>query len=331
VSLSRRALALAFSGVALSVFCSSARIARAQTPPAAFREEPVTAAIAGGQLSGTLLLPNGAGPFPVALIIAGSGPTDRDGNNEPNGLATDAYKKLAEGLAAQGIATLRYDKRGVGMSKTVQSESDLRFDDYVGDALVLCAVLERDSRFGSVSIVGHSEGSLIGMIAAQRDAHVHAFVSLEGAGRTVAAILEEQMRSNPNVPPALINEVQHINASLLAGKPFPDPDPMLDAVFRPSVQPYLISWYKYDPAHEIAKVRIPVLIVQGTTDLQVGTGDAKLLAAANPQAKLTLLDGMNHMLVDAPADRAANLATYTEPALPLNAELVPAVANALKP
>lgn len=292
-----------------------------------YSETPVTVPIQNGQLSGTLMLPEGKGPFHVALIIAGSGPTDRNGNGPM--LDTDAYKKLAVGLAEHGIATLRYDKRGIGESHVKQTESEVRFDDFVDDALAWTAFLEHDNRFNSVSIIGHSEGSLIGMVAAERDPHIRAFVSLEGAGRNLATIIDQQVRANQNNPPQIVKEVENINASLLAGKTVPNPNPMLAALFRPSVQPYLISEYKYDPAKEIAKLKIPVLIVQGTHDIQVSAEDAHALAAADPKAKLVVIDGMNHILVNAPTDRTGNIATYHEPSLPLNAKLVPAIATFL--
>lgn len=305
-------------------------LAARATPVSAadFREEPVSVAVPSGTLSGTLMLPAGSGPFPVALIIAGSGPTDRNGNS--SALTTNAYKKLAQALAAQGIATLRYDKRMIGASTVQQSESDVRFDDFVNDALALTAYLERDKRFGSLAIIGHSEGSLIGMLAAQRDPRVAKFVSLEGAGRNLATIVNEQIRANPNTPPAILAEVESINASLSAGKIVPNPDPQLNVLFRPSVQPYLISEYKYDPASEIAKLKIPVLIVHGTTDIQVSATDANLLASADPRAQFVSIDGMNHILVDAPIDRNGNIATYSQPALPLSAKLVPTIAAFLK-
>lgn len=292
-------------------------------------EDPVTVPVTGGNLSGTLLLPPGSGPFPVVLIIAGSGPTDRNGNNGAR-LRTDAYKKLAQGLAAEGVATLRYDKRGIGASTVKQKESDMRFDDFIDDALALAAVLERDKRFSTVSIIGHSEGALIGIVAAKRDPRIHALVSLEGPGRSLAAIINEQVRANPHNPPKIVEEVESINASLLAGKTVPNPDPLLAALFRPSVQPYLISEYKYDPAAIIAKLTTPVLIVQGTHDIQVSPLDAKQLAAADSRAKLSIIDGMNHVLVDAPADRAQNVATYSQPSLPLDPKLVPLISSFLK-
>lgn len=292
--------------------------------PAPFTQQAVTVATPGGaRLSGTLTIPSGSGPFPVALIVAGSGPVDRDGNG--GGMRSDAYKLLAAGLAAHGIATLRYDKRLVGASYAPQTEADTRFDNFVDDAVALTHYLESLKQFSSVSIVGHSEGSLIGILAAQRDPNVKALVLLEGAGRDLATVLEEQIRAG-GAPPQIASEVDAYDKLLLAGKTIPSPDPLLWALFRPSVQPYLISEYRYDPAGEIAKLKIPILIVQGTTDLQVSLTDANRLAAADPQAKLVVVQGMNHMLRDAPADRQQNIATYLNPSLPLDAKVVPAIA-----
>ncbi len=296
--------------------------------PSPFAQEPVTVTAPGGvQLSGTLTTPAGEGPFPVALIIAGSGPTDRDGNSLY--IRTDTYKLLAQGLAAQGIATLRYDKRGVGRSRTTQSEAQVRFDDFADDALALTHYLESRKEFTGVSIIGHSEGSLIGILAAQRDANLKALVSLEGSGRNAATVIEEQVRA-AGTSASILAEVAAYNKSLLAGKAVASPDPSLNALFRPSVQPYLISWYRYDPASEIAKLKIPVLIVQGTTDLQVNLTDANRLAAADPQAKLLVVPGMNHVLRNAPADRQQNSETYFNPALPLNTSVIPAIAAFLR-
>lgn len=310
------ALALAF---VLPVAASSA---------SEVREEAVTVTIPVGTLSGTLMLPPGSGPFPVALIIAGSGPTDRNGN-AGSALHNDTYKKLAEGLAAQGIATLRYDKRGIGSSADAQGENALRFSDYVNDALALTAYLERDPRFKRVSIIGHSEGSLVGIIAAQRDPRVRAFVSLEGPGRNFALLIDEQVRANPANPPEIVQEVETINASLMDGKTVANPDPRLFGLYRPSIQPFLISEDQYDPAKEMAKLTMPVLIIHGTTDVQVFAVDAKLLAAADPKAQPVTIEGMNHVLVDAPAEYIANIGTYAQ-ILPLNAALVPTIAQFLK-
>jgi pimeloyl-ACP methyl ester carboxylesterase len=277
-----------------------------------------------GTLAGTLELPAKC-PCPVALIIAGSGPTDRDGNSPLLPGPNNSLQYLAEALAAKGIASVRYDKRGIGASKAAMhgGESDLRFDDYVKDAVGWLGKLRADKRFTTVSVIGHSEGSLIGMIAA-RQAKADGFVSIAGAGRAAGKIIHEQLISR--VPPELLAAADRAIAQLERGETTDSAPPALGALFRPSVQPYLISWFRYDPAIEIAKLTIPSLIVQGTTDIQVGVDDAKALGAAQPKATLLLIDGMNHVMKSVPADQAAQMKSYSDPSLPIVPQLVDAIA-----
>ena len=221
---------------------------------------------------------------------------------------------IIEELAKNGFASVRYDKRGIGESQNAGlNESDMRFDDYVNDAAAWVAMLKNDSRFSEAGIIGHSEGSLIGMIAANKSDAAF-FISLEGAGRPAYDIIIDQLAGQPE---SVISEVKRINAELIAGNTVADVDPGYYSLFRPSVQPYLISWYKYDPAVEIAKLTCPVLIVQGTTDLQVSQKDADLLKAAKPDSAYALIEGMNHVLKDAPLNQTANIAAYSNPDLPL--------------
>ena len=271
-------------------------------------------------LKGTLLMPYGKKSMPVALVIAGSGPTDRNGNSP--GLTSDYLKMLAEGLAAQGIASLRYDKRGVAKSKMVNpNESSLVIEDFSADAGSWLDRLKGDPRFSHIVIVGHSEGSLLFMLAAQRHP-ADGFVSLAGAGRPLDVVLKEQLKANPNNPLSLVTNANTIIDSLKSGHLAKQIDPLLLGLFRPSVQPFLISWLKYDPAVEIKKLSIPVMIVQGTTDIQVLMADAEALHFASPKARYSVVDGMNHVLRDAPAERSANIRTYMQPDMPINTQLV---------
>jgi pimeloyl-ACP methyl ester carboxylesterase len=289
---------------------------------------PITLKTPTGDISGALVVGPGTARRPLVLIIAGSGPTDRDGNSSApvapgRTLDTDSYKQLAEALAANGIASVRYDKRGVGASAKAMSgmtEDDYRFEMGVDDAAAWIRMLRADPRFSKVVVVGHSEGSLIGMIAAQR-AQADGFVSLEGAGRPAADILREQLTA-AGVPPAMF---QSILDSLAAGRTVDNTPPALAALFRPSVQPYMISWFKYDPAAELKKLPYPALVIQGTHDVQVSEKDAALLAAARG-AKLVTIDGMTHVLKLGPADKAAQAATvYSDPGLPIAPEVVSAI------
>ncbi len=268
-----------------------------------------------GEIFGALTTPDKFDKIPVALIIAGSGPTDRDGNNPM--MKNNSLKMLAVELSKNGIATLRYDKRGIAESMTAgKTEADLRFDDYVHDATEWIELLKQDQRFSKVIVIGHSEGSLIGMLAA-RDANK--FISIAGAGQSADIILKEQLSAQPK-------EIQDISFpiidSLKNGKTVENVSPMLFALFRPSVQPYLISWFKYDPQAEIKKLSIPILIVQGTNDIQISVEDAKRLSDAKSGAQLVFIDKMNHILKIVDGDRQANLATYTNPSLAIADELV---------
>lgn len=282
---------------------------------------------ATGDIYGTLTIADNSKTTPVVLIIAGSGPTDRDGNSTM-GLQTNAYKMLAQDLAKNGISSLRFDKRGIGQSKAAMtSERDLRLETYIKDVTDWISLLKADKRFSSVIVLGHSEGSLIGMIAAGQ-AKVAGFISIAGVGKSADKVLQEQLKDK--LPLSLLQESNSILDSLKAGKTVVKVNPTLASLYRPSVQPYMISWIKYDPAKEISKLKMPALIIQGTTDLQVTVGNAKLLSAAKPDAKLLIIDNMNHVLKEAEADVQKNMATYQNSALPLKAGLTEGIIQFIK-
>ncbi len=279
-----------------------------------FNESEVLLKTATGEISGTLTIPLKPKKSPVVLIIAGSGPTDRDGNSTA-GVKSDAYKMLAENFAENGISTLRYDKRAIGKSRAAAtSESDLRFETYINDAVEWINQLKKDKRFSKIIVLGHSEGSLIGIVAAER-AGISKFISLAGIGNPADTVLRRQLKGQ--LPPQLMAESNAILDSLRSGKEVTKVNPVLVSLYRPSVQPYMISWIKYDPSSEIKKLKIPVLIVQGTTDIQVSVEEAKLLSAAKPDAKLLIVENMNHILKESEADRQKNMETYNNPGLPL--------------
>ncbi len=289
-------------------------------------EEIVTLEAESCNIEGTLLLPDVSGKVPIALIIAGSGPTDRNGNNSQAG-DNNSYKMLAKNLSEKGIASLRYDKRGVGKSSnnTIE-EADLRFDYYINDAKLWVNKLRKDKRFNEIIVIGHSEGSLIGMIASQNK-HVDKYVSLAGAGKSVDKLIKEQFKAQP----LFVREAADpILDSLKAGEMVNNVPQYLNNLFRESIQAYLISWMKIDPGIEIAKLKKPVLIVQGTTDIQIGMQDAELLKLANPNAETVIIKGMNHIFKDVEIDRLKNIATYSNPELPLNSILVSSIIEFIK-
>jgi len=301
--------------IILSAGMNSIALAQSVTD-SAYTENSIMLQTATGNIYGTLTLPKTKNPVPVALIIAGSGPTDRNGNNPM--MKNESLRLLAYGLAENQIASLRFDKRGIAESKeAAKEEADVRFEDFINDAKQWITLLKKDKRFSKVFVIGHSEGSLIGMIAARNEAD--GFISIAGAGKVANEILKEQLAKQPPV----VKEASYpIIDSLVMGHQVKNVNPMLFALFRPSIQPYLISWFKYNPQNEIKQLSIPILILQGTNDLQVSTGDAQLLANANTKAKLVLIDSMNHVLKIVDGDTNVNIATYSNPALHIATELI---------
>ncbi len=275
-------------------------------------EQSVSITQDGIEIHGSLVVPDIDGPMPVALIIAGSGPTDRNGNNPM--MTNNALKMLAEGLANEGIASIRYDKRGVAESLYEGlDEATLRFEHFIEDANAWLEYLGKDERFSSRWVIGHSEGSLIGMVAAEQS-NADGFVSLAGVGESADLTLKRQLSTQPE---PFRRQMMEMIDQLKAGELLGAVDPMFNSLFRESVQPYMVSWFAYDPAEWIAQFDVPVLIVQGTTDLQVTVEDANKLSAAQPDAELVIIEGMNHVLKEAPLERGANLATYNQGDLPL--------------
>lgn len=282
--------------------------------------EPVSLTTAEGLvLEGTLTLPAGtAGPVPVVLLIAGSGPTDRNGNSGP-ALQSNAYRLLADSLAQRGVAMLRYDKRFSGANvktalKMIKPEAIL-FDSYVADAVGFARLLQADSRFSRVYVAGHSEGSLVGMLAA-RQLGAAGFISLAGAGRNIADVLKAQFETA--VPAGDRPAAGLMLDTLRMNRPVSVvPMSLLMMGFGPMNQPFLRSWMQYDPAVEITRYKGPVLIIQGDRDVQVAVSEAERLRASRPDARYELVPGMSHILKEGPTDRAANIKTYSEPNRPL--------------
>ncbi|WP_162985755.1 S9 family peptidase [Virgibacillus sp. Bac330] len=292
-------------------------------------EEFLQVETAAGTLSAELLKPNGKEPYPVMLIIPGSGQTDRDGNTVGIAGKNNSLKLLAEGLADQGIATIRYDKRGVGKnSQAIIDERDIQFDQFVDDAAAFIDKLEADNRFTKIGVIGHSQGSLVGMLASlEKDMDV--FISLAGFGSPSDEGIYNQLQAQPKLPKELLRESKGILQSLKEGKTVNEVGPELQPLLRPSVQPFLISWMKHDPQAVIAELQIPTFIVQGERDIQVPANEATILHEAAPNSELLLLEKMNHILKDAPKDREENMGTYTNSKLPLAEGLIEEIVDFL--
>ncbi|AEV64269.1 Hydrolase, alpha/beta fold family [Pseudomonas ogarae] len=292
------------------LFCSLAQ--------ATVLQRPISLDTGSGELFGSLLLPKSDTPVPVVLIISGSGPTDRDGNN-PEGGRNDSLKRLAWVLARHNIASVRYDKRGVAASlAATPDERNLSVEAYVADAVAWSHKLAADPRLGPLILLGHSEGALIASLAAPQ-ANAAAVISLSGSARPIDQVLRQQLSNR--LPPPLMLRSNELLDSLKAGRLDDNVPAQLQVIFRPSVQPYLISLFRQDPARAFAALKMPALIIQGSNDIQVSVDDARQLKAAKPDAELALIEGMNHVMRIVPNDVKRQLASYKDPNLPLAAEL----------
>ena len=281
------------------------------------KEIEITSA-AGSKLYGTLLSKNNQQP--LAIIIAGSGPTDRNGNSTISP-PTNEYRMLAYSLDSKNIATFRYDKRGIAKSAyDGMKESDLVFDDYVKDAERIFDYLHDTLGFKNIYFIGHSEGSLIAMLASEKK-KAKGYISVAGAGRPIDEILQEQMQKQP-LPDSVKKQIPVIFTQLKKGQEVNNVPPQLNALFRKSIQPYLISWLKYSPQKEIKKLNCPILILQGSCDLQVQETDAKNLHEANKKSTLDIISNMSHTLKNAGEHCVDENKTYTDGSMPLDQTLV---------
>ena len=273
---------------------------------------------------GTLTLPSEVENPPLVIFIQGSGPTDRNGNQPM--MKSDFAKKIMHQLADEGIAGFRFDKRIYKMDKLKLKEEELRFEDFVEDVENITAYFKAQGKFSKIILAGHSEGSLIGMLAANENAD--AFISLAGAGRSIDDIIVDQIGKQA---PGLQQNTRESLDELIANGSTANYNPALESIFRPSVQPYMASWIKFDPAEEIAKLDIPILIINGTADIQVEASEADILKQAAPEAELKILEGMNHVFREIEGnDALVNTKSYNEPNRPLHSELIPVLVEFLK-
>jgi pimeloyl-ACP methyl ester carboxylesterase len=305
-------------GIAGAIFAAGVSVAvaignRDDHPP------PTPVEIAAGDLHGVLLSPRKNAP--VVLIVPGSGPTDRDGNN-PLGVKTNSYKLLAEGLAEEGIATVRVDKRGLFASAAAGDPNAVTVEDYANDYRAWIDAIREQTGRKCVWLLGHSEGALMVSAAAEGRKDVCGLILVAGMGRKMGDVLREQLKANPANAP-LLDQAFAAIADLEAGRHVDTSGmhPALMPLFAPQVQDFLISVFAADPVDLVKRARVKTLVVQGATDLQITEEDARLLNDA-PRTRLELIRGMNHVLKKAPEDRAANLATYADPSLPLHPRLV---------
>lgn len=259
---------------------------------------------------------------PLVIIIPGSGPTDRNGNSQLSPGKANMFLHFADSLAKKGISSFRYDKIGVGKSTFNLGEDKFRFDDNSGVVIEIVKQLKAKYKFKNIYILGHSEGSLIGMLSCQ-EINVKGYISLAGPAQNACEILKDQMKANLT---GTIQEEALINLDSL-GKGFKVKkfNIMLASLMRASIQPYIISWFKYTPTEELAKLNCPVLIIQGGRDLQVPKEEGDKLASI--KGDYLFYANMNHVGKDVGESREENLAAYSDPDFPFSENFIDDLAN----
>ena len=312
---------------ALSLVLAAVVLQTADTvPPAVASESPYTVHSAGLELGGTLTLPRAAtAKMPLVVIIAGSGPTDRNGNSMM-GIRPNSYAQLAWRLAERGIASLRYDKRVLPPTKGTVDITRLTLEDFAADARAAAESLVRDPRFSRVVLLGHSEGSSLALIAARAGTPVSGVVSVSGLGRPLGVVLREQL--SRQFDSATLVRYDTAMAQYLRGETPQDVPPLLAMLFVPINQHFMKSLATFDPPAAIRAVRQPVLILQGGQDLQVTVADAERLKGGNADAQLVIIPGANHVLKQTSATTLqSQMPTYQDPTVPIMPEVVNAIAD----
>lgn len=270
-------------------------------------------------VSGELTIPSTSEPHDLVIIIAGSGPTDRDGNIA--GSKNNSLKYLSDELVKNNIATFRFDKRTLTIFKQPGfKEENIRFEDFVQDVEQIVALFNNDSRFDKIILAGHSKGSLLAMLAINKGAAVDAMISIAGAGQSIDQLIIKQISAQQ---PFFQEPVTQAFEQLKTQGFVTDYHPMLESIFRKSVQPFMLSWMQYDPQVEIASVTVPVIILNGTEDIQTDESEARRLHQAKSDALFFLIENMNHVLKEViPGDTMDNGRAYSEPNRPVVPELI---------
>ncbi|SDS79374.1 alpha/beta hydrolase family protein [Winogradskyella sediminis] len=271
-------------------------------------------------IDGTLLTPNALEQPNLAIIIAGSGPTNRNGNQ--NFLKNNSLKKLAEGLTKNGIATFRYDKRIVKQILNNNVDKDMMFDDFVEDASDVLNYFKALDKYNKIYIIGHSQGSLVGMLAAKDKAD--GFISLAGAGNNIGDVIIDQVAQTA---PMFNDDTKRVVNSLKEGKTTTDYPPALASIFNVELQPFMMNWMTYSPSDIIKELKIPVLIINGTKDLQVSVSEAEVLKEANENAELLLIENMNHVLFEIEGGDLENSKSYNESFRTISPELITGITS----
>ncbi|EGV42631.1 alpha/beta fold hydrolase [Bizionia argentinensis JUB59] len=266
-------------------------------------------------LPGTLTYNKTLKQQPLVIFIHGSGNVDRNGNQL--GLTSANYiKQLADSLNQSDIAFYRYDKRSANWLNLRFMMKDLNFVRFVDDAKIAINHFKNDERFSSITLIGHSQGSLVAMLAISEA--VDKYVSLAGPAESVDVAMVKQLKMQNDT--LGIKAEAHFKELRESGT-IEKVDPELAAYFPKQNQLFFNSWMTFTPSKEIKKLNIPILILNGDKDLQVFESDAETLHEANPNSKLVIIPKMNHVLKRIDVDED-NEKSYKTADFPLSEVLI---------
>lgn len=269
--------------------------------PAKSRERGLTVGSGEWALPATLTLPaEGAGPFPGVVLVHGSGPHDRD---ETVG-GTKVFRDLAGGLAARGVAVLRYEKRTKTHAARMKDLELTVKEEVVDDALAAAALLGSQPGVDPkrVALLGHSLGGMLGPRIAAADPTLAGLVIVAGNTRPLHVLATEQLDYLVSIGSATKEQAEAVKgdlAKIRALDPAKPPAPGALLFFAPAV--YWLDLAEYDPATTARGLGIPILVLQGGRDYQVTTKDFegwKMALAAAPGATFRLFPKLNHLLVE---------------------------------
>ncbi len=279
--------------------------------------------IQSGQLGGTYV--NAGENKPVVIIVPGSGPTDKDGNN--GGMTSNSLKFLAHDLAERGISSVRVDKRGLYSSSGAGNADEVSVEIYAQDYRNWVKAVTTETGRNCAYLLGHSEGGLMVSVAAAGQDNVCGVITVASPGFPLSDVLRKQLSDNPANAPILEDALKAID-QLESGQKVDVSamHPALLQLFAPTVQGYLISLFQVDPGEALAKTDVPNLVIQGSHDIQVSVEDARRLSKMSG-AELVILDGISHVLKTAPSDRMANIASYNSPDTPIDPGIVSGIAD----
>ncbi len=273
------------------------------------------------ELPGTLTCSDSAKD--LIIWIHGSGNIDRNGN-QASLVKANYIQQFKDEIIKHDIAFFSYDKRTSNAMNMALSKNDtLVFDDYVADAEKVVSYFKEKKQFDRIILIGHSQGSLVSMLISK---NADKLVSLAGLGERVDRALIRQL-SKQNKQFGQIAE-QYFKELEEKGS-IKEVSPFLMSVFAEQNQPFLKNWMKYDPIKEIKKVTIPVLIINGTSDSQVRVEDAKALLKSKSDARLVVIDSMNHLLKIV-KNRTEDMNAYVKPDFPLSEKLIKEIVTFVK-